>query len=231
MKKALTTALVLLAMAGCKSSHPFESHHDQNPYEGHIFYSKYLNPQASQLDTRIQRDLDSLRANSDQPVVHNDLGQALLQKGFPKDAEVEFERAVADDKSFYPAWYNLGLVRQSRGELAGAETAYLHAVHYRPGHALALFQLGLISEKAGKISAAVDYYAKAILINRQLTDIRYNPRILDSKIIDLALIKAYPDEHARESMQFQGAPTGYVDNPMTTPPPQPAAPAPAVKKP
>lgn len=242
MKNPLTTALVLLAMAGCSNSHPFaklhhDGKHDENVYEEHIFYTKYLNPQASQLDAHIQRDLDQLRTNPDQPIVHNDLGQALVQKGFPKDAEREFERAVSNDKTYYPAWYNLGLVRQSRGESAGAETAYLQAVRYRPGHALALFQLGLLAEHSGRTSEAIDYYAKAFLINHQLLDIRVNPRILDSKIVDLAMIKAYPDQHARDSMQFQGAPTGYADNPATPPLPQPAAtttaaPAPGtVKKP
>jgi tetratricopeptide (TPR) repeat protein len=226
MKRALTTALALLAMAGCGSNHSLRSldkRHDKNPYEGQIFYTKYLNPQASPLDARIQRDLDSLRANPDQPGVHNDLGMALLQRSFPKDAEVEFERAVANDKTFYPAWYNLGLVRQSRGETEGAQKAYERAVEYRPGHALALFQLGLLAERNGNSTAAINYYAKAILINHQLLDIHSNPRILDSKLIDLAMIKAYPDEHARESMQFQGAPMGYVDNPITIAPPQPDA--------
>jgi tetratricopeptide (TPR) repeat protein len=226
MKRALTIALTLLAMAGCGSNHSFRSlntHRDKNPYEGHIFYTKYLNPQGSVLDARIQSDLDQLRANPDQTAVHNDLGMALLQKGFPKDAEVEFERAVANDKTFYPAWYNLGLVRQSRGEIMGAQTAYEKTVHYRPGHALALFQLGLMAEHAGNSTTAINYYAKAFLINHQLLDVRSNPRILDSKLVDMALIKAYPDQHARDSMQFQGAPTGYVDNPLTEPPPPVAA--------
>jgi tetratricopeptide (TPR) repeat protein len=229
MKRALTTTLALLAMAGCGSNHSLRSldkHHDKNPYEGRIFYSKYLNPQTSALDARIQSDLDQLRANPDLATVHNDLGMALLQKGFPKDAEVEFERAVANDKTFYPAWYNLGLVRQSRGETQGAQKAYERTVEYRPGHALALFQLGLMAEQNGNSGAAINYYAKAFLINHQLLDVRTNPRILDSKLVDLALIQAYPDQHARESMQFQGAPTGYVDNPITTPPPQPAAASP-----
>jgi tetratricopeptide (TPR) repeat protein len=224
MKRALTITLVTLALAGCGGSlhsfHSLDQHHNKNPYEGHIFYTKYLNPQGTALDARIQRDLVQLRANPNQPTVHNDLGLALLQKGFPKDSEVEFERAVDNDKTYYPAWYNLGLVRQSRGELATARSAYRSAVRYRPGHALALFQLGLIAEQTGNTSRAIDYYAKAFLINHQLLDVRVNPRILDSKIVDLALIKAYGREHARQSMQFQGAPTGYVDNQIAAPSPQ-----------
>jgi tetratricopeptide (TPR) repeat protein len=220
MKRALTITLAALAMAGCSAFKTLDLHHGENPYEGRIFYTKYLNPQASPLDARIQRDLDQLRANPNQASVHNDLGQALLDKGFPKDAEVEFERAVSADKNFYPAWYNLGLVRESRGEYAGARFAYGRTVHYRPGHAPALFQLGLIAEKSGHPSAAIGYYAKAFLINHQLLDVRVNPRILDSRLVDQALIKAYPIEHARESMRFQGAPIAYTDGQIPAPSPQ-----------
>ena len=108
--------ILVCMMTGCASMHfPAVSHH-KNPYEGKIFYTKYLNPQASGLDAQIQHDLDLLRANPRAASVHNDLGAALLVKGFPKDAEVEFERAVDADRRFYPAWYNLGLVRAARGD-------------------------------------------------------------------------------------------------------------------
>src|SRR3954462_1001951 len=52
---------------------------------------------------------------------------------------------------------------------------------------------------------------------------RVNPRILDSKLIDLALLKAYPKEHARESMSFQATPPGYVQQGLEPPSTQPAA--------
>jgi len=213
MKRLLTLTIAALALAGCNSIAQYaNTHHhgsSKNPYEGRIFYTKYLNPGASPLDARIQRDLDQLRANPDQATVHNDLGAALVEKGFPKDAETEFERAVNDDKNFYAAWYNLGLVRESRGDFTGARFAYGRTVHYKPGHALALFHLGLMSETSGHPGDAIDYYAKAFKYNRQLLDVHVNPLILDSKLVAQALIKAYPTEHAKESMRFQGTPAGY----------------------
>src|SRR5213076_1166245 len=71
--------------------------------------------------------------------------------------------------------------------------------------------------------AAIDYYAKAFTINHSLLDVRVNPRILDSKLIDLALLKAYPAEHARESMSFQPAPPGYIQEGLEAPSVQPSA--------
>ena len=223
MRRPLTIALAALALGGCNSLQHLELHHGGNPYQGKIFYTKYLNPQASALDARIQHDLDQLRANPNLASVHNDLGQALLLKGFPKDAEKEFERSVDADPRFYPGWYNLGLAREASGNYVGARHAFSRTVHYKPGHAPALFQLGLMEEKAGNGTEAINYYAKSFLINRQLLDVRVNPRILDSKLIDLALIKAYPDQHARASMQFQGTPGGYVDATIEAPSPQPNA--------
>ena len=223
MRRLFTVALAALALAGCTSLQHVQMHRDGNPYQGRIFYTKYLNPQASPLDARIQHDLDQLRPNPNLASVHNDLGQALLLKGFPKDAEVEYERAVNADSHFYPAWYNLGLAREASGNYVGARHAFNRTVRYKPGHAPALFQLGLMEEKAGNGTEAINYYAKAILINRQLLDVRVNPRVLDSHLIDFALVKAYPDQHARASMQFQGAPTGYVDTTIDAASPQPNA--------
>jgi tetratricopeptide (TPR) repeat protein len=79
-----------------------------------------------------------------------------VQKGFPKDAEREFERAVDVDKRYYPAWYNLGLVRAARGDEGGARRAFARTVHYKPGHPMALFQLGLIEEKLRHTDRAIE---------------------------------------------------------------------------
>ena len=229
MKRLLLLAVVA-ALVACSSSR----HHDHNPY-AQPFYQKYLNT-GSRLDAQITRTLNDLRANPRSATLHNTLGQLLVQKGFPKDAETEFERAVNADSHFYPGWYNLGLVRMSRGDWIGAHFAFGRTIHYKPGHSAALFQLGLMEEKRNHQRAAIDYYAKAFLINHTLLDVRVNPRILDSKLVDVALLKAYPNEHARESMAFNPTPPGYVQEGLEAPSPQTTAaqivtPAPPPAKP
>ena len=210
----LTLAALILAATGCT----YFNQGDENPYDEPLFYQKYLNPQSA-LDRQITGVVDALRANPRAASLHNELGQLLITKGFPKDAEQEFERAINEDSKFYPAWYNLGLVRMSRGEVLGARHAFGRTVAYKPGHAQALFQLGLLEEKRGNRDRAVDLYAKAYKINRSLLSPRVNPLILDSKLTHLAMIQLYPTAHARNAMQFHPAPPGYVDR-------QPEAPSP-----
>lgn len=234
MKRFLIAAAAAVALFGCNSIRDITQ--PRNPYAKRMFYEKYLNP-ADPFDARIEQTLNDVRANPRSASLHNELGQLLREKGFPKDAATEFERAVDADPTFYPAWYNLGLLREARGNEVGARYAFNRAVHYKPGHAAALFQLGLAEEQRQNTDAAVDYYAKAIGINHSLLDVRVNPRVLDSKLIDLALIRLYPTEHARESMQFQGAPEPvYMHDELAAPSPQPAAkdivpPAPPVTSP
>ncbi|MEO8035790.1 MAG: tetratricopeptide repeat protein [Acidobacteriota bacterium] len=202
----ILVAIAVVALSGCSTLH----HHRNTDQYANPFYAKYLNG-SNALDQQIQRDITALRAHPDSPALHNDLGQLLVQKGFPKDAEVEFERSVDADSHFYPAWYNLGLVRASRDEASSARFAFRRAVHYKPGHAAALFQLGLIEETRGNDDAAVEYYAKAFSINHALLDVHVNPRILDSKLVDLALIRKYSKDHNRASMVFNPTPDRYVD--------------------
>ena len=121
-------------------------------------------------------------------------------------------------------------MRMARGNFTGAHVAFLVTVHEKPGHSQALFQLGLMEEQRHNTEDAITYYAKAFTINHSLLDVRVNPRILDSKLVDLALLRAYPNEHARGSTQFYPTPTGY-SQPNLEPAPSPQPPAAAIVPP
>lgn len=223
MKRLFCIAVAALTIAGCTFIRDLRT--DEKPYDN-PFYAKYLNT-GSTLDANINRTLDALRANPESPELHNTLGALLVEKRFPADAEREFERAINEDSKFFPAWYNLGLVRASRGDEIGARRAFARTIDLKPGHAPALFQLGLIEEKREHRDRAVELYAKAFAINPALMQVQVNPRILDTKLTHLALLRLYPDDHARKTMQFQGTPP-MVAAPSVAPAAAPApAPAPA----
>jgi len=229
MKRTLLLALAALAAFGCAEIRELRKP-DESPYQN-PFYAKYLNT-GSALDAQIKRTLEGLLADPKNAQLHNELGALLVQKGFPKDAERELERAVNADKRYYAAWYNLGLVRASHGDEGGARRAFERTVHYKPGHPMALFQLGLIEEKLKHTDRAVELYAKALSINPALIEPEVNPRVLDTKLIHRALIAMYGKEHAKETMQFHGvsgpprkAATPEAAPAQIVPPATPATPA------
>lgn len=204
MQRLLITA-VALSLAGCAV---FQA--DPTPYDPPPFYARFLNT-GSELDAQITQTLAALRESPDSPILHNQLGQLLVEKDFPQDAAREFERAINLDGDFYTAWYNLGLVRASLGDVSGARRAFRRTVNYRKGHGPALFELGLMAEKEGDDRAAVAYYAKALRHNPELLTVRHNPRVLDSRLMHLALIEKYPRAHAHESAVFEVPPAGYAE--------------------
>jgi len=205
MKRILLTAAAMAIVAGC-SLHQNTS---SNPYDTPPFYTQWTTGNNG-LDVQIRNTIAALRANPHSAPLHNQLGQLLVAKGFPKDAEREFERAVNSDSHFYQGWYNLGLIRQSHQDYSGAERAFNRTVRLAKGHSEALFQLGLIEEAKGNNDAAIDYYAKALRHNPAIIDVRSNPRVLDSKLMELALLKNYERDPPRQASHFLGTPAGYV---------------------
>jgi hypothetical protein len=233
MKKAiLTSALLSLALLGCTTIHAKLDRklNGENPYEKPPFYMRYVN-QSTALDRNITRTVNALRSDPRNAALHNDLGALLLEKGFPKDASLEFRRAVDNDPDLYAAWYNLGLIRQTQGDYGSAQRALRRTLDIKPGHAAALFQLGLIEEQQGHTDAAVELYAKAFRINRSLLDIHVNPRILDTKLADRALLMAYELDHAEAGAEFQATPTGYMQPKRESKPTPEPADAPALEAP
>lgn len=218
MKRTLLLAATLAAF-GCAQIRDLRKP-DEPPYQN-PFYAKYLTS-GTVLDAQINRALEGLRADENNAQLHNELGALLVPKGFPNDAEREFERAINIDSHYYPAWYNLGLVRMARGDEGGARRAFQRTVKYKPGHAMALFQLGLIEEKLKHTDRAIELYAKALSINPALVEPDVNPRVLDTHLLHRVLIAKYGKQHARETMQFQG---------VSAPPARKAAPPQAAPSP
>lgn len=223
MRRFLLLILLTLTTTGCAmvQRHWTRMTSGDNPYEEPPFYARYLRPD-NPVDREVQATLAELRLHPWHAPLHNRLGELLLEMRFSKDAEVEFRRAIASDARFYPAWYNLGLIRDSRGDYPGAVRALKNTLAHKPGHAAAHFQLGLLYERRGHTEAAIAHYAKAFEINKALLDVRINPRILDSELVMQTLLVNYPLEHSRESIRFEPSPVAYPTPATLVPAPEPA---------
>lgn len=240
MKHIFFALLFVFGAAQCTWTHSMVDRvkHGENAYLEHPYYMRYLNT-GSRTDQQIREHLAALAESPDSAPLHNELGALLANKQLLNDAETEFRRAIAADRRYYPAWFNLAQTREARGNFSGAERAYGDTLDVKPGHPDAHFRLGLLLERRGKHDAAIDHYARAIKINRQILDVRKNPRVLDSQLLHLALLALYPEEHARRSAGMEGTPAGWVDKSVApqeavspeAPPDEVVAPAPVPTEP
>ncbi len=112
-------------------------------------------------------DFDSeydMRLVSDQRALahfFNNLGAALLQQGDTEAAFHAFRKALSEnDRSFAPAWDNLGTLYSRKGLGFHAETAYLQALEIDPFDLIAMSNLTTVYDRRGDPELAASYRNK-----------------------------------------------------------------------
>ena len=164
MTRILLLAAVFVTVTGCTAIRDLRN--DDSVYDEPQFYEKYLNT-GSELDARITTTLAALRANPGSPELHNTLGSLLVEKSFPKDAEREFERAINADGDYHPAWYNLGLVRASRGDELGARRAFKRTIDLKPGHAISAIRCAYVLRQGSRMACSPPSKATGLKVPRR----------------------------------------------------------------
>jgi hypothetical protein len=129
-----------------------------------------------------------------------DLGTMLYLRGFPKDAERMYRKALKVDKGLYEGWFRLGLVLHGQGDFDRADQAYRRCLKKRPGHGWANFYLGLLEEQRGHGKSAMYYLEKAFLHAPELSNPAVNPAVLGSKLALGARLAAYDTERTQGGM-------------------------------
>jgi chemotaxis protein methyltransferase WspC len=85
----------------------------------------------------------------------------LADQGRSDEAAARCEATLVRFGPSAPAFFLLGLVRQSTGRLADAETCFRKAAYLDPGHDEALFTLALCAERRGDADTAARYRRRA----------------------------------------------------------------------
>lgn len=111
-----------------------------------------------------------------------DLGTMLFYRGFPKDAARMYHRALDLAPDLYEAWFRIGLIEHSEGDLDNARQAYKRCLKKLPGHGWCNFYLGLLEEQLGHSSNALNYYGRAFKSAPELADPKANPEVMTSKL-------------------------------------------------
>lgn len=129
-----------------------------------------------------------------------DLGTMLFYRGWPKDALKMYRRALKLDPEFYEAWFQIGLVEHSRGELDNARQAYRRCLKIMVGHGWCNFYLGLLEEQLGHSSNALYYYEQAFALAPELSDPKVNPEVLNSRLVLGARLRTFDHRSFEDSL-------------------------------
>ena len=190
MKKTMGALVALgLVLGGAASAQKGDSKAAQ-PAQKEPFYRRYLiagNP----LDERIREQEKLLEADPTSAALHNDFGNLLALRRFPRQAREHYEIAMKLDKNNYLAPYNMGIVLETEGKISQAIRAYETAVDRNRGFPPGLFRLGRLYENRGSNAQAIEVYAKALRIDPDMRDPRHNPLVVDTRLLALALLSNY----------------------------------------
>lgn len=94
------------------------------------------------------------------PYIHYARGQAYLELGRHREAEMDFSAAVNAKHDFAGALIEMGLIHAARGEYREAEGHLARALAAQPEHPLALVNLGEVALRTGDAGKALAYFNK-----------------------------------------------------------------------
>ncbi|MGV4986854.1 tetratricopeptide repeat protein [Streptomyces sp. NRAIS4] len=80
------------------------------------------------------------------------------------ESEQAFARLVAVPDFAAEGHYGLGVIRLTRGDLAGAEQFLLRCLASDPSHGNACYQLGAVAEQRGNVTEAIGRYRQAVTV-------------------------------------------------------------------
>ena len=101
----------------------------------------------------------------------NNLGVTFNGLGQPRDAIVEFGRALALDGTLARAWFNLGVAHASLGEMAMARRAYQRGLDLDPLNPRALYNLAILDAREGRLEESVAGLERAAAIDDRSADL------------------------------------------------------------
>jgi tetratricopeptide (TPR) repeat protein len=96
---------------------------------------------------------------------HNNLGNALLQKGSVDEAIVHYQKALEIKPDFAEACQNLGVALFQKGQVDEAITYFQKSLEIKPDFAKAHNNLGNAQLRKGSVDEAITHFKKSLEIN------------------------------------------------------------------
>ena len=116
----------------------------------------------------------ALQINPDYAEAHNNLGNALLQKGNVDEAIAHYQKALQIKPDYAEAHDNLGNALLQKGNVDEAIAHYQKALQIKPDYAEAHNNLGNALLQKGNVDEAIAHYQKALQINPDYAEAHNN---------------------------------------------------------
>jgi len=118
----------------------------------------------------------TLRATSNNWLIHNNLGVVLEKQGRLKEGTDHLYEALRIKPDYAEAHNNLALRLAKQGKLEEAIDHFSEAVRIKPDYVDALNSLGVALAKQGKLEEAIDHFSEALRIKPDYAKARRNLR-------------------------------------------------------
>jgi len=117
---------------------------------------------------------DTVRSGPENPVAHNNLGEALRLRGQLAEAEDQFRRALRLDPAYADAWNNLGVTLAALGRPDEAIAVLARTAAIKPDDAEAQLNWGNVLQERGSFAAALSHYEAALRLEPDRADTHFN---------------------------------------------------------
>ncbi len=119
----------------------------------------------------------ALRIDRADPVLHFNLGNLLDAANRSTEAALAYQQAIACDPQFAEAWLNLGCVKESIGDYAGAKDCYSRAIDSRPDYADPLFNLAVLLTRDEQYGSALPLWERFLGLSPSAKDAQHARRM------------------------------------------------------
>jgi tetratricopeptide (TPR) repeat protein len=116
----------------------------------------------------------TLACTSDNFIAHNNLGDALLEKGSVGEAIIQFQKALQIQPNLAETHYNLGNALLQKGDMDEAIAHYQRALQIKPGYAKTHYNLGNALLQRGDIDEAIAHYQQALQVKHDYAEAHNN---------------------------------------------------------
>lgn len=125
--------------------------------------------QAGDLEESLKLFQEALKQNSEDPILHNDIGLVYLKKGLYASAEGHFQKSLELDQRCAECFNNLGYLKTLLEEGVEAEKYLQKALELNANYPDPYFNLGVLYEKNGDIGQAVKVFQKFLELKPDLS--------------------------------------------------------------